>query len=605
MRFPDPASVLRRFGARLGLAMAGLAASAAAVAQVGQTDPLPPALIRAVEAILQSNALPGAAVVIVDADDRVQVGYFGHADAARTRPVGADTCWRVGSLTKTYTALLALRTERRDPGFLDRRLGPAPAGCARDATPRELLEHTSGMAGSRFADYAESWPDAPAAEVARRASVRPRLACPGLHHAYSNPGYSRAAAAIEARWHTPFDALMAREVLAPLGMRGAKLATGALPACLAQSVDAQGRLLPAWRLADRAAGALVMTAADAVPLARLLRDGRALHSEASPWPRDALLGMAQGRTGMGMRGAGVPAPYGLGLFRFVAAGRLFDGHWGRIDGFQTVFGLHRDSGRAFFVAVNGADKRAMGRLREAVASHLVADLPPPPLPAPAGPVDAGWNGWYVNVSHDMPMRARLWELLDVRRLRIVPDGLGATLQGPGTSRPLVAQGAQALRDAALPIATVALAWDEQGHRHLVDGESYRRMPFAIVAFRGAVALIGALASAAAVLVGVVWLFGRRAGSPAPWFAAAGGGLLALFGGFAAAGLLGGLAGAAALGRPGALSWALTVLSMAAPAAALVGAWRARQRRRWWPLTLGLACAVGLQIWLGWLPLVTW
>lgn len=584
------------------MAMAGLAVLPAAAAQ---TDPLPPALIRAVETILQSSALPGAAVVTVDADGRVRAGYFGHADAARTRPVGADTCWRAGSLTKTYTALLALRTEQRDPGFLDRRIGPPPAGCVRDATPRELLEHTSGMAGSRFADYAESWPDAPAAEVARRASARPRLACPGLHHAYSNPGYSRVAAAIEARWHTPFDTLMAREVFAPLGMRSATLATGARPACLAQSVDARGRLLPAWVLADRAAGALVITAADAVPLARLLRDGEALHSEGHPWPREALRGMAQGRTGLGMHAAGVSAPYGLGLFRFVAAGRLFDGHWGRIDGFQTAFGLHRDSGRAFFVVVNGADKRAMSRLREQVASHVAADLPPPSVPAPAGPVDAGWNGWYVNVSHDMPVRARVWELLDVRHLRIAPDGLGATLKGPGTSRPLLAQGARALRDAALPVATVALARDERGHRYLVDGESYRRTSFAIVAFRGAVALVGALASAAAVLAGIVWLLGRRAGSPAPWFAAAGGGLLALFGGFVAAGLLGGLAGAAALGRPGALSWTLAVLSMAAPAAALVGAWRARTRPRWWPLTIGLGCAVGLQIWLGWLPLVTW
>ncbi|MFT7723879.1 MAG: serine hydrolase domain-containing protein [Roseateles sp.] len=594
--------------ARSGLALAvagALAAAPPATAQGDPAGPLPPALAQAVAALLQPGTLPGAAVVTVAADGRVQAGYFGHADAARSRPVDAGTCWRVGSLTKTFTALLALRTEQRAPGFLDRPLGPAPAGCARDATPRELLEHTSGLAGSRYADYAESWPDAPPAEAARRAAARPRLACPGLHHAYANPGYSRVAAALEAHWRAPLDAVMAREVFAPLGMRSATLATGALPACLAQSVDARGRPVPPWRLADRAAGALVITATDAAPLARLLRDGQMPAPGGAPWPQAALRDMAYGRTGLGARAAGVPAPYGLGLFRFVAAGRLFDGHWGFIDGFQASFGLHRESGRAFFIVANGADTGAMGRLREQVAAHVVAGLPAPAAPAPAGRIEAGWSGWYANASHNMPLRARLWTLLDVRHLQVAPDGLGATLTGLGAPRPLVAQGAQALRDAGLPVATVALARDAQGRRHLVDGESYLRTPLALGALRGAAALFGLLASAAAVLAGIAWLFRRPAGSPAPWFAAAGGSLLALCGGFAVAGLLGGPAGAAALGRPGLASGALAVLSLAVPAATLAGAWRARARRRWWPIAAGLAGAVGLQAWLGWLPLVTW
>lgn len=125
---------------------------------------------------------PGAITVVARHDKVVHLGVHGRADVARDRPMRPDTIFRIYSMTKPIVsvALMTLYEEGRfqldDPvgkfipswrdmpvcsgGTPDEPVTRAPA---RPMTVRDLLMHTSGLAGRSA--------DSPVAELYRRANV--------------------------------------------------------------------------------------------------------------------------------------------------------------------------------------------------------------------------------------------------------------------------------------------------------------------------------------------------------------------------------------------------------------------------------------------------
>ncbi len=65
--------------------------------------------------------IPGVSIALVDRSGPLWVEGFGYADQPTMRPVQADTVFRVGSLTKTLTALAVMQLQ--EAGRID--LGPA------------------------------------------------------------------------------------------------------------------------------------------------------------------------------------------------------------------------------------------------------------------------------------------------------------------------------------------------------------------------------------------------------------------------------------------------------------------------------------------------
>lgn len=129
-----------------------------------------------------SGCYPGAVTVVARHDKVVHLGVHGCADVARDRPMRPDTIFRTYSMTKPIVsvALMTLYEEGRfqldDPvwkfipswrdmtvctgGTPDEPVTRAPA---RPMTVRDLLMHTSGLAGRSA--------DSPVAELYRRANV--------------------------------------------------------------------------------------------------------------------------------------------------------------------------------------------------------------------------------------------------------------------------------------------------------------------------------------------------------------------------------------------------------------------------------------------------
>lgn len=106
-----------------------------------------------VEAQRVARDLPGLSMGIVHEQEVLWAAGFGWADVERHEPATADTLYRIGSITKVFTAtaLLLLRDDGRiqldDPlarhlPWFEMRAGAADPGTI---TIRHLLTHTAGL----------------------------------------------------------------------------------------------------------------------------------------------------------------------------------------------------------------------------------------------------------------------------------------------------------------------------------------------------------------------------------------------------------------------------------------------------------------------------
>jgi CubicO group peptidase (beta-lactamase class C family) len=124
------------------------------IADPAQPAALEPALLRRIESFVESerqaSGIPGIALAIVAEGERAHVRGFGHD--GRGLPIAGTTPFPIGSLTKSFTAVLVRKAI--DLGQLDadapvHRYLPwfrvADAGASARITLRHLLNQTSGF----------------------------------------------------------------------------------------------------------------------------------------------------------------------------------------------------------------------------------------------------------------------------------------------------------------------------------------------------------------------------------------------------------------------------------------------------------------------------
>ncbi|MGM1059016.1 serine hydrolase domain-containing protein [Saccharothrix sp. Mg75] len=241
------------------------------------------------------SAAPGATGAAVAAlhGDRRTLLVAGHTARDRTQPITPDTRFEIGSVTKTFTALLLAEMVRRGevryddpvddhlpPGWRLRR--PAPV------TLEHLATHTSGLPLVPLTTmprvlrtwFANPYRDLGPAQI-RTGLARARLrSAPGSRFHYSNLGVGLLGWSLAEAADLPFERLLTDRVLHPLGLTG----TGSTPTPQAVG-HRRGRPLPPWHIPGLpAAGALRSTPRDmldylaahltprATPLASALAD---------------------------------------------------------------------------------------------------------------------------------------------------------------------------------------------------------------------------------------------------------------------------------------------------------------------------------------------
>ncbi|MEU4114432.1 serine hydrolase domain-containing protein [Kitasatospora sp. NPDC028055] len=212
-------------------------------------------------------------------------GRLGHEPTAP--PCTPDTVFELGSVTKTFTALLladmAVRGELAldDPmeDRLPRHWRPARVRSAEPIRLLHLATHTSGLSRlppGLLASALPAWSSNPYAAYGdeqlrdglARTTVRGR---PGSRFRYSNYGVALLGRALAETAGIPYEQLLAERICRPLGLRS----TGCAPDTPGRAVGhRRGRALPPWRIPGLpGAGAVRAGGADLLRYLRLHLDG--------------------------------------------------------------------------------------------------------------------------------------------------------------------------------------------------------------------------------------------------------------------------------------------------------------------------------------------
>ncbi|KUN10318.1 serine hydrolase [Streptomyces yokosukanensis] len=274
--------------------------------------------------------------------------------------------YRIGSITKTFTAVLVMRL--RDEGLLD--LGDPlekhlPGTGAGEATIAELLAHTAGLAAESPAPWWERTPGTLRPQLSDVLGEQPLLHPVGRRHHYSNPGYTVLGALVEELRGAPWEDVLRNEILQPLGLHR----TSAQPqaphaggwavhpwadAILPEPLEDLGRMAPA--------GQLWSTTGDLARFAAFLAagDDRVLSAESV---REMRTPAAPAEAADVLDGAA----YGLGLQIGRHGDRLLVGHSGSLPGFLANLTLSVGDDVAAVVLANCTS----GPLLGAVGADLV------------------------------------------------------------------------------------------------------------------------------------------------------------------------------------------------------------------------------------------
>jgi CubicO group peptidase (beta-lactamase class C family) len=223
---------------------------------------------------LSAGRVPGAAIALVRDGKTAWAGGYGKADPARGTPVGPDTVFQVGSISKPVTAWGVLRLVNKGlldldapvESYLTRWRLPASPYDTDGITIRRLLTHSAGLT---LHGYKGTLPTDPLPSLEESLDGKGKAEAvaiamkPGSRYRYSGGGYTIVQLVIEDVTGEPFAAYMRREVLDPLGMTSSSFGPRAdLRPATAVGHDADGRPHPHYVFAELAAAGLYTTASD-------------------------------------------------------------------------------------------------------------------------------------------------------------------------------------------------------------------------------------------------------------------------------------------------------------------------------------------------------
>ncbi|HEY5107274.1 MAG TPA: serine hydrolase domain-containing protein [Caulobacteraceae bacterium] len=291
---------------------------------------------------------PGAAVAIRQRGEVIHAKGYGLANVEWGLPIATDTVFRIGSVTKQFTAAAILKlAEAGNLGIddpIERHLPDYPVG-ERQITVRHLLNHTSGI--KSYTGLPNFFPELsqkqlPLPEMIAVFKDLPPDFQPGAKFLYSNSGYLLLGAIIEGVSGQDYATFLAETFFAPLGMASTRyLDDRPITPKRAAGYQLERAVVNATPLAmswPHAAGALGSTVTD------LLRWDAALHGGEVLSPASYAAMITPGTLNDGSE---TRYGFGLAINRYRDLGNI--AHGGGINGF--VCGLAHWPGADLTVAL--------------------------------------------------------------------------------------------------------------------------------------------------------------------------------------------------------------------------------------------------------------
>jgi D-alanyl-D-alanine carboxypeptidase len=313
---------------------------------------------------------PGGVVAVVENGRVLYIGAYGYAQVEWQMPASTKACYRIGSLTKSFTALAVLKLAEAGKLNLDDKIYNWLPDVEADEriTIRHLLSHTSGIL-----------PHSAVTEFT-----------PGDRMNYSNYGYLLLGDLVEKASGSTWEHYLTDNIFSPLGMHrtGVEHFRNLLPQRAAGYETLNGQTVnAAWVNIEGAgaAGALYSSASDLVLFATELTQNRVL-------PASLVEASMQAFT----LSNGSSSSYGLGWMTGNYRGWKEAAHGGDIDGFNCFFTHFPDKQLTVLVLQNSKMQMNSDQSNSSRLAHRIVDM-----------------AWADELESD-PLEIKIVELSDVQ-----------------------------------------------------------------------------------------------------------------------------------------------------------------------------------------------
>ena len=326
----------------------------------------------------QAQRLPSVSAAVVRKGEVLWADAVGYAGVEDEREATPETQYRIGSITKTFTATAIVQLREAGELGLDDPLSKhLPDAHHGQPTLRRMLAHLSGLQREPHGDIWESLESPDDAGLLAGLAHAEQVLEPAQAHHYSNLAFALLGHVVAARSGMPYRDYVDERIIRPLGLERTSWEREE-PSALGYLVDPYANV--AKREHDdvdlrgaSAAGQLWSTTADLCRWAAFLAEGHegvlapgAVERMWFPqvmWDPDAwTLG------------------WGLGLMLMRRGDRVFGGHGGGMPGHLSGVYVDRKSGIGGVALTNSGSNAEMDELAVALALKGIELLPDDPEP---------------------------------------------------------------------------------------------------------------------------------------------------------------------------------------------------------------------------------
>lgn len=319
---------------------------------------------------IETDGGVGMTIAIAKDDNIIYLKGYGLANVELSVPATAESVYRIGSITKMFTAagILLLMEEGKLSldDLLSKHLPEYPADPGDKITIRHLLNHTSGLVNlTDLPDHREIMrDDLTHGEVLARFQDMPSLFAPGDQFRYCNSGYYLLGMIIENVSELKYEPFLQERVLDPLDLKNTTYDRHLK--IIPNRASGYGRwgdqLVNAPYVSMRtpfAAGALASTAEDLIRWTRALATDKLLQADSF-----------KAMTTPGQLNSGKAIPYGFGCFVGKLDGHPYFHHGGGIPGFVTEL-VYFPEDELTVVVLTNAGRNSPKKIADQIARSIL------------------------------------------------------------------------------------------------------------------------------------------------------------------------------------------------------------------------------------------
>jgi CubicO group peptidase (beta-lactamase class C family) len=269
----------------------------------------------------------------------------GFSDIENNIKANENSKYRIGSISKTFTAVLALKAAEEKKLDIDQAIDkffPSIPN-AKKITVRQLLNQRSGIHNYTASPDYLTWNTKPHTEkeMVEIISKGGSDFEPGSKFAYSNSNYILLTYILEKSFKKPYAALLTKYITQPAGLKntylGGETKTSANECKSYKFMDGWQREPETDVSVSSGAGGIVSTPTDLVKFSDALFSGKLLKPESLELMK------------------AIKDSYGMGFFQAPFYDKTAYGHMGGIDGFTSVFEYFSDGDLSYALTSNGTN----------------------------------------------------------------------------------------------------------------------------------------------------------------------------------------------------------------------------------------------------------